>query len=299
MDTLIKTLETKDFEIRENVSFKTLTTYKTGGICKYLVSPKNIDSLIQLLRILKNSNINYKVLGNGSNILVSDDTFNGVVIKLDKLNDLEINGKTVTVGAGHSLISLSLICSNKGLSGLEWASGIPGTVGGAVYMNAGAYLKSVSDSLIEIKVLDNELNIVTIKNEELGFGYRKSNLMDNKFIVLSANFMLEEGEKDEILKVIKDRKERRMSSQPLEYPSAGSVFRNPEGDYAGRLVEECGLKGKQIGGAQISEKHANFVINKGNATSSDIKSLIELAKSEVYEKFNIELKVEQEFFNWE
>jgi len=299
MDTLIKTLETKDFEIRENVSFKTLTTYKTGGICKYLVSPKNIDSLIQLLRILKNSNINYKVLGNGSNILVSDDTFNGVVIKLDKLNDLEINGKTVTVGAGHSLISLSLICSNKGLSGLEWASGIPGTIGGAVYMNAGAYLKSVSDSLIEIKALDNELNIVTIKNEELGFGYRKSNLMDNKFIVLSASFMLEEGEKDEILKVIKDRKERRITSQPLEYPSAGSVFRNPEGDYAGRLVEECGLKGKTIGGAQISEKHANFVINKGNATSSDIKSLIELAKSEVYEKFNIELKVEQEFFNWE
>jgi len=299
MDTLIKTLETKDFEIRENVSFKTLTTYKTGGICKYLVSPKNIDSLIQLLRILKNSNINYKVLGNGSNILVSDDTFNGVVIKLDKLNDLEINGKTVTVGAGHSLISLSLICSNKGLSGLEWASGIPGTIGGAVYMNAGAYLKSVSDSLIEIKALDNELNIVTIKNEELGFGYRKSNLMDNKFIVLSASFMLEDGEKDEILKVIKDRKERRITSQPLEYPSAGSVFRNPEGDYAGRLVEECGLKGKTIGGAQISEKHANFVINKGNATSSDIKSLIELAKSEVYEKFNIELKVEQEFFNWE
>ena len=299
MDTLIKTLETKNFEIRENVSFKTLTTYKTGGICKYLVSPKNIDSLIQLLRILKNSNINYKVLGNGSNILVSDDTFNGVIIKLDKLNDLEINEKTVTVGAGHSLISLSLTCSNKGLSGLEWLSGIPGTVGGAVYMNAGAYLKSISDSLIEIKVLDNELNVKTLKNEELGFGYRKSNLMDNKFIVLSASFMLEEGEKDEILKVIKDRKERRITSQPLEYPSAGSVFRNPEGDYAGRLVEECGLKGKTIGGAQISEKHANFVINKDNATSNDIKQLIELAKSEVYKKFNIELKVEQEFFNWE
>ena len=299
MDTLIKTLETKDFEIRENVSFKTLTTYKTGGICKYLVSPKNVEYLIELIKILKNSNINYKILGNGSNVLVSDDTFNGVVIKLNKLNDLEINGMTVTMGAGHSLISLALTCSNKGLSGLEWASGIPGTVGGAVYMNAGAYLKSVSDSLIEIKALDNELNVVTIKKEKLGFGYRKSNLMENKFIVLSASFMLEDGEKDEILKVIKDRKERRMSSQPLEYPSAGSVFRNPEGDYAGRLVEECGLKGKTIGGAQISEKHANFVINKGNATSNDIKELIELAKSEVYKKFNIELKVEQEFFNWE
>ena len=123
--------------------------------------------------------------------------------------------------------------------------------------------------------------------------------MDNKYIVLSATFKLVDGEKEEILKVIKDRKERRMTSQPLEYPSAGSVFRNPEGDYAGRLVEECGLKGKQIGGAQISEKHANFVINKDNATSSDIKELIELAKSEVYKKFNIELKVEQEFFNWE
>jgi len=299
MDTLINTLETTNFEIKENVSFKTLTTYKTGGICKYLVSPKNVESLIELIKILKNSNINYKVLGNGSNVLVSDDTFNGVVIKLDKLNDLEFNGTTVTVGAGHSLISLSLTCSNKGLSGLEWASGIPGTVGGAVYMNAGAYLKSVADSLIEIKALDNNLNVVTITNKELGFGYRKSNLMDNKFIVLSASFMLEDGEKDEILKVIKDRKERRMSSQPLEYPSAGSVFRNPEGDYAGRLVEECGLKGKTIGGAQISEKHANFVINKDNATSNDIKELIELAKSEVYKKFNIELKVEQEFFNWE
>ena len=299
MDTVINTLETTNFDIKENVSFKTLTTYKTGGMCKYLVSPKNVESLIELIKILKNSNINYKILGNGSNVLVSDETFNGVVIKLDKLNDLEINETTVTVGAGHSLISLVLTCSNKGLSGLEWASGIPGTVGGAIYMNAGAYLKSVSDSLVEIKVLDNNLNVVTIKNEDLGFAYRKSNLMDNKYIVLSATFKLVDGEKEEILKVIKDRKERRMSSQPLEYPSAGSVFRNPEGDYAGRLVEECGLKGKQIGGAQISEKHANFVINKDNATSSDIKSLIELAKSEVYKKFNIELKVEQEFFNWE
>jgi len=299
MDTVINTLETTNFDIKENVSFKTLTTYKTGGICKYLVSPKNVESLIELIKILKNSNIDYKILGNGSNILVSDETFNGVVIKLDKLNDLEINDTTITVGAGHSLISLALTCSNKGLSGLEWASGIPGTVGGAVYMNAGAYLKSVSDFLIEIKMLDNDLSIKTLKCEELGFSYRKSNLMDNKYIVLSATFKLVDGEKDEILKVIKDRKERRMSSQPLEYPSAGSVFRNPEGDYAGRLVEECGLKGKQIGGAQISEKHANFVINKDNATSSDIKFLIELAKSEVYKKFNIELKIEQEFFNWE
>lgn len=299
MNTIIETLKKDDYIIKEDVSFKTLTTYKTGGTCKFLISPKNVDALINLLKEIKKYNVKYKVLGNGSNILVSDDVFNGIVIKLDRLNNLKLDDNILTVEAGYSLISLSLFLANNNLSGFEWASGIPGTIGGAVYMNAGAYLKSISDYLISVKVLDDNLNIKTLTKKDLNYSYRKSALMENKFIVIEANFKLEHKEKEEILQVMKDRKERRMTSQPLNYPSAGSVFRNPDGDYAGRLIEECGLKGYEIGGAMISDVHANFVVNKDNATSSDIKALIELAKEKVYEKFNIDLKVEQEFFNWE
>lgn len=299
VELIEKIKKQEGFEVKENVSFKNLTTYKTGGVCRYLVFPKDTNSLISLLKNLKNSNIKYKIFGNGSNILASDNLYDGVIIKLSKLDELEINKTCVKVGAGYNLILLSSVCASNNLKGLEWASGIPGTVGGAVYMNAGAYLKSISDVLTEIKVLDENFNIKKMNVDELNYSYRKSNLMENKYIVLEATFKLEKGDKEEILNIMKDRKKRRMESQPLNYPSAGSVFRNPENDYAGRLVEECNLKGYSIGGAEISNIHANFVINKNNATSTDIKNLIELAKKSVYDKFNINLKVEQEFFNWE
>lgn len=299
MDDIIKGLEKSKYDIKENVSFKTLTTYKTGGVCKYLISPFEVLALIELLKVLKKNNIKFKIFGNGSNILASDKVYDGVIIRLDKFNKVKVDGDIVYAEAFVNLISLSLTCLNNNLTGFEWASGIPGTVGGACYMNAGAYLKSVSDVLISVTVLDEDYNVLEIPLKDLEFGYRKSNLMDKGYIILGAKFKLSKGNYDDILNLITERRERRYKSQPLNYPSAGSVFRNPDGDYAGRLIEECNLKGYIKGGAKISDMHANFIVNYNNATSSDVKDLIELAKLKVHEKFNIDLKCEQELFNWE
>lgn len=299
MDDIIKGLEKSKYDIKENVSFKTLTTYKTGGVCKYLISPFEVLALIELLKVLKENNIKFKIFGNGSNILASDKVYDGVIIRLDKFNKVKVDGNIVYAEAFVNLISLSLTCLNNNLAGFEWASGIPGTVGGACYMNAGAYLKSVSDVLISVTVLDEDYNVLEIPLKDLEFGYRKSNLMDKGYIILGAKFKLSKGNYDDILNLITERRERRYKSQPLNYPSAGSVFRNPDGDYAGRLIEECNLKGYVKGGAKISDMHANFIVNYNNATSSDVKDLIEFAKLKVHEKFNIDLKCEQELFNWE
>lgn len=299
MDDIIKGLEKSKYDIKENVSFKTLTTYKTGGVCKYLISPFEVLSLIELLKVLKKNNIKFKIFGNGSNILASDKVYDGVIIRLDKFNKVKVDGDIVYAEAFVNLISLSLTCLNNNLTGFEWASGIPGTVGGACYMNAGAYLKSVSDVLISVTVLDEDYNVLEIPLKDLEFGYRKSNLMDKGYIILGAKFKLSKGNYDDILNLITERRERRYKNQPLNYPSAGSVFRNPDGDYAGRLIEECNLKGYIKGGAKISDMHANFIVNYNNATSSDVKDLIELAKLKVHKKFNIDLKCEQELFNWE
>lgn len=299
MDDIINGLEKSKYDIKENVSFKTLTTYKTGGVCKYLISPFEVLALIELLKVLKENNIKFKIFGNGSNILASDKVYDGVIIRLDKFNKVKVDGNIVYAEAFVNLISLSLTCLNNNLTGFEWASGIPGTVGGACYMNAGAYLKSVSDVLISVTVLDENYDVVEIPLKDLEFGYRKSSLMDKGYIILGAKFNLSKGCYDDILNLVTERRERRYKSQPLNYPSAGSVFRNPEGDYAGRLIEECNLKGYVKGGAKISDMHANFIVNYDNATSSDVKDLIELAKLKVHEKFNIDLKCEQELFNWE
>lgn len=299
MDDIINGLEKSKYDIKENVSFKTLTTYKTGGVCKYLISPFEVLALIELLKVLKENNIKFKIFGNGSNILASDKVYDGVIIRLDKFNKVKVDGDIVYAEAFVNLISLSLTCLNNNLAGFEWASGIPGTVGGACYMNAGAYLKSVSDVLISVTVLDENYNVLEIPLKDLEFGYRKSNLMDKGYIILGAKFKLSKGNYDDILNLITERRERRYKNQPLNYPSAGSVFRNPDGDYAGRLIEECNLKGYVKGGAKISDMHANFIVNYNNATSSDVKDLIELAKLKVHEKFNIDLKCEQELFNWE
>ena len=299
MDDIIKGLEKSKYDIKENVSFKTLTTYKTGGVCKYLISPFEVLALIELLKVLKKNNIKFKIVGNGSNILASDKVYDGVIIRLDKFNKVKVDGDIVYAEAFVNLISLSLTCLNNNLTGFEWASGIPGTVGGACYMNAGAYLKSVSDVLISVTVLDEDYNVLEIPLKDLEFGYRKSNLMDKGYIILGAKFKLSKGNYDDILNLITERRERRYKNQPLNYPSAGSVFRNPDGDYAGRLIEECNLKGYVKGGAKISDMHANFIVNYNNATSSDVKDLIELAKLKVHEKFNIDLICEHELFNWD
>ena len=285
----------------KNVSLAKYTTYKTGGNAKYMVFPKDIDKLLLLIKTLRFRNMKFKVLGKGSNTLFSDNEFDGVIIKLDNFNHITFSNTKVKVGAGVSLITLANEAQKRGLTGLEFASGIPGTVGGAVFMNAGAYKSDMGYIVEKIRVLTPKYEVITLTNKELDFHYRSSFLQRNRdYICLDADIKLQKGDKNAIKEVMRDRKERRLASQPLEYPSCGSVFRNPEGfDPAGKLIEDCGLKGYTIGGAKVSEKHANFIINFNHATSKDLHDLILYVQRQVKEHYDIDLKIEQEFVNWE
>ena len=299
---MLKELEDLNIgKIDTNVSLKKCTTYRVGGNAKYIAYPKDINSLVKLIKYLKNKNIKYKILGNGSNLLFSEKEYDGVLIKLSEFDDLEFIGKTkLRVGAGFNLIKLSILTAKKGLTGLEFASGIPGTVGGSVFMNAGAYKSDMGYVVETVKVLTPDEKIINLENKEMDFHYRTSFLKKHPdYICLEVIIRLQQGKKEAIEELIKDRRERRLASQPLEYPSAGSVFRNPENDFAGRLIEESGLKGEKHGGAMISSKHANFIVNYKNAKADDIKYLIELAHDKVKENYNVDLKIEQEFDKWE
>lgn len=283
----------------KDISLSTLTTYKTGGIAKLVVYPNNIINLKQLLKLIHKHNIKYFILGKGSNTLFSDKEFNGVIIKLDKLNNFKIKETEIYVESGMILSKLVQASVKNELTGLEFAIGIPGTIGGAIYMNAGAYGSKMSNIVKSVIVLNEKLQIVEIPLEKLKFDYRYSIFQANKnLICVAANIKLEHGNHDEIVSKIKENLLKRKNSQPLEYPSAGSVFRNPEGNYAGKIIEELGLKGKNIGGAEISTKHANFIINKNNASSSDILNLIKLVQKEAKDKYKIDLKLEQQLVNW-
>ena len=285
--------------IKENESLKLHTTYKVGGIAKYFITPNDFDELIKLLKYLKENNIKYMILGNGSNTIFSSKTYDGVIINLSNLNKMKIDGNKIFVEAGYQLIKLSIDAMNNNLSGLEFASGIPANVGGAIYMNAGAYKSDMSEIIEEVTFLDENYELKTLKKDELNFSYRHSLFQEKNYIIISAILKLTSGNKEEIKALMDKRKQRRVESQPLEYPSAGSVFRNPSEDiFAGKLIEDLGLKGYSIGDAKISEKHANFIINNGNATGEDIKALITLIKEKVKEKYNIDLIVEQKFVNF-
>ena len=242
-------------------------------------------------------NIKHFILGAGSNIVI-DEYFDGAIIKLNGLNKIEVKDNIITCEAGAMMGALSCASMDHNLTGLEWAINIPGTIGGSIVGNAGAYKKEIFDSLVEIKVLDENLQIKEIKKEEIKHSYRHTDLKEKPWIVLEATFKLEKGDKEESLALVRDRKERRLATQPLDMPSAGSVFRNPENDHAGRLIEAAGLKGKKIGGAMVSLKHANFIVNTGGATSNDIKNLIKLVHTQVKEKFNVDLVLEQEIIDW-
>ena len=248
-----------------------------------------------LLKFLKENKIKHKILGNGSNLLFSDKTYNGVLIRLNEFDKVDFLPRNkIIVGAGYSLMKLSLQASKKGLAGLEFAAGIPGTVGGAIYMNAGAYKSDMGYIVQQVKVLTPDLKVITLSNKEMNFHYRSSFLQSHPgYICLEVVLKLTKGDKDALDEVIKERRKRRMESQPLEFPSAGSVFRNPEGMFAGQLIEEAGLKGKKIGGAMVSDKHANFIVNYDNATSEDIKYVIDYCHDEVLKKYGVELKIEQ------
>lgn len=300
MNNFILELEKLNLEkIEKDISLSTLTTYKTGGIAKLVVYPNNINNLKQMLKLIHKYNIKYFILGKGSNTLFSDKEFNGVIIKLDKLNNFKIKQTEIYVESGMILSKLVQASVKNELTGLEFAIGIPGTIGGAIYMNAGAYGNNMSNIVKSVIVLNEKFQIKEIPLEELKFDYRYSIFQDNKnLICVAANIKLEHGNHDEIASKIKENLLKRKNSQPLEYPSAGSVFRNPKGNYAGKIIEELGLKGKNIGGAEISTKHANFIINKNNASSYDILNLIKLVQKEVKDKYKIDLKLEQQLVNW-
>jgi UDP-N-acetylmuramate dehydrogenase len=251
------------------------------------------------LNIILEHNIPYKVWGMGSNILASDDYYSGIIIKLDKLlNKLEINDNSVVVGAGVNLIALAYKTCLLGYSGFEYATGIPGSVGGALYMNAGAYKHDTYEILKRVLILKNG-ELVWLNKDEIEFSYRHTSFSDHKdWIILEAEFNLVKGSVSDIQQIVNDRKERRMKSQPLNLPSAGSVFRNPDSISAWQIIDEVGLRGKRIGGAMISDIHSNFIVNIDNAKAQDVLDLIELAKLLVKERTNIDLIPEIELFNW-
>lgn len=296
MNIIDRIKELKIGEVLEDIDVKKYNTYHIGGKALGLVYPDDTYGLIELIKLLKKENVKYKIIGRGSNLVFSNTYYDGVLIKLDKFDSLSIKDKEITVGAGYQLIKLATRLSRMGYTGLEFACGIPGTVGGAVFMNAGAYKSDMGYIVKSVKVLTPDFKVKELTNYDLDFHYRTSYLKNNPgYICLEAKLILGKGNPDEIIQIISDRKLRRLETQPLEYPSAGSVFRNPEGDFAGRLIEEAGLKGKINGGAMVSNKHANFVINYNNATGEEVKELIMNIKNTVKEKYNVDLKIEQEF----
>lgn len=278
-----------------------LTNYNTYGIntsAKYLIKPYSQDLLKELIIYLKKENIKYYILGGGSNVILPDNKFDGAVISLENLKNIEFNGSKVSVEAGINLNNFIIQCVNNSLGGLEHLALIPGTLGGALYGNAGVKDHTIYDYLENITIIRND-EFITLKKEDIKYSYRCTMFKENNDIILSATFNLYEENIDMMKEIIKESRIKRANSQPLEYKNAGSVFKNPEGNYAGKLIEDLGLKGYTIGGAQVSNKHANFIINIGNATSEDIKKLITYIKEKVYEEYKINLELEQIIVEWE
>ena len=281
----------------ENASMKDFTTFNTGGICPLVVSPSGTEALSEILKVCKKSGVPYTVLGNGSNVLVSDDGIDGIVIHIaDGLSKLTLTDEnTIFCEAGLKLGTLCNFALENSLSGLEFAFGIPGSVGGAIFMNAGAYGGEMKDVVSRVYHIDRDGNEGSFTPDELLFGYRTSVYENNGFIVTGVEFTLKKGDKAKIKETMNELLGRRKDKQPLEFPSAGSTFKRPEGHFAGALIEQCSLKGKQIGGARVSEKHAGFVINTGNATTRDILDLIEFIKATVKEETGVTLSPEVRF----
>ena len=279
---------------RENASLKNYNTYRINASCSYIVFPKDEQQLIEVVKELKKEHIKYVLLGNGSNVILAMNHYEGVIIKLDSLNEIKYNGNIVTAGAGCPLIKLASDTIAKGLSGLEFATAIPGCVGACTAMNAGAYNSDMASVVIETRCLNDKCEIVNLTNKELNYTYRDSFLKQHKeYIVLSTTFKLTPGDTLKMQEHVEERRKKRISTQPLNMPNAGSVFRNPENMYAGELIEKSNLKGLNINGAEVSQKHANFIVNTGNATGEDIIKLIKTVQKEVKDNYNVDLLLEQ------
>jgi UDP-N-acetylenolpyruvoylglucosamine reductase len=269
------------------------TSFKVGGLADYFITPKNKEELSKLVKICNKEGLKYCILGNGSNLLVSDKGYRGIIIHLGShFSNVDIKDDIIIAGSGILLGKLALKASASSLSGLEFAAGIPGSLGGAVFMNAGAYDGEISDILISVTAMTTNGDIVVFERDELKFGYRYSIFQDNNYIVLEVKIKLSHGKKELIEAKIKDFNNRRRDKQPLEFPSAGSTFKRPEGYFAAKLIETVGLKGFKLGGAMVSDKHCGFVINKDKASALDIYNICKHVKKEVYEKLGVNLELE-------
>ncbi|CEJ72301.1 UDP-N-acetylenolpyruvoylglucosamine reductase [[Clostridium] sordellii] len=276
-----------------NEPMKNHISFKVGGPADFLLKPKTEDEIKKLIEFLKNENIPYIVIGNGSNLLVKDGGIRGVVIKIaDNFNKFEIEDTKVIAQSGALLSFMGKAILNKSLTGFEFAAGIPGTLGGAIAMNAGAYGGEMKDIVKSVRLMDSKGNIIELSNKEMEFEYRRSLISKSEYIVLSAIIELKEGNFDEIKGYMKELTKSRVTKQPLNLPSAGSTFKRPEGHFAAKLIEDSGLKGLTLGGARVSEKHSGFVVNIGDAKAKDIIELINVVKSTVYSKFGVMLEEE-------
>lgn len=269
------------------------TTFRIGGSADYFVKPGNADEVAAVIAVCREYNIPYFILGNGSNLLVSDDGYRGMIINImDNMDSVTVDGRIITAQAGAMLVRVSVMARDNALTGLEFASGIPGTIGGAVYMNAGAYGGEMKNVVKTVRAIDEYGRIYELDSEKMDFSYRHSIVEERKLIVLEVTLELERGSREAIDDRMKELAEARRSKQPLEYPSAGSTFKRPEGYFAGKLIMDAGLRGYSVGGAQVAEKHCGFVINKGGATASDVVELIRDVQHDVDDKFGVTLEPE-------
>ncbi len=275
-----------------NVDGAKLSTMKAGGVVKCVIRPRDEAEFCAVLKELSLAEERFLVLGNGSNVVFRSAGFDGTVVLTEKLNDVSVEDDTVVASAGASLSLAAYSACEAGLAGLEFAYGIPGTVGGGVFMNAGAYGGEMSDVLVAVRCCDSMGNIVELPKEEMGLAYRHSAFMENGLFVLSAKMKLQRGNRDEIKAKMDENMEKRRYKQPLNWPSCGSAFKRPEGYFAAALIEQCNLKGVSVGGMQVSNKHSGFIINTGGATGDDVEALLELVRKTVLEKTGVELETE-------
>lgn len=287
-------------DVLENEPMYKHTTFKVGGPARFYIRIQDVESLKKGIQFCRTHEVPHMVIGKGSDLLFSDREYEGVIFSLSGLNKVHINGLEIRAEAGVGMIYMAYEAAKTGLSGFEFMGGIPGTIGGGVYMNAGAYKYCMADVFTSALVLNENGEFITLTKEEMQFDYRKSVLQKHKdWILIDAHFTMSPRDPQEIMAVLDKRKEKRMSTQPWNFASAGSIFRNPEEKAAWQYIDECGLRGHEIGGAQVSPKHSNFIVNNGYASARDILDLILLVEKTVFDRFRVELKKEVILVNWE
>lgn len=295
---ILRTEYAEKLRLEWDVPLAKYTTFHIGGLAECFISARNSEEVQMVIRFCKEHQVDLHILGNGSNLLIDDKGIMGIILYIGRrMQDIQINGTEIVADAGARMTLVSRAAAEASLTGLEFAFGIPGTIGGGVIMNAGAYGGELCQVVTKVEAFDRDGNLIVLEGDALEFGYRSSILKRQGYIVSKVYMRCRPGDKDQIQAYMMELSKRRRDKQPLEYPSAGSAFKRPEGYYAGRLIEDSGLKGYTIGGAQVSEKHAGFIINKEGASGKDVRSLIGYIKATVMDKFGVELEPEYVFWN--